>query len=171
MRLQSCFLLPPLRYPPSQARSCLPAGAAAPIALKPRSMHAASWLEASLGSARRPSPDPRRTRPRSLPTPPRATARPFPVLPRGRAGGTPSRAPRARGPRGPPRRRRGQPIMLALTQISNYLTVKGSFLAVSKPNFASKYALESSRRDLQNALLCTVLVGSVWVKKYTKINT
>ena len=65
----------------------------------------------------------------------------------------------------------GRPVaMLALTQLSNYLTLKGSFSAVSKPNFASKYALESSRRDLQNALLCTVLVGSVWVKKYTKIN-
>ena len=59
--------------------------------------------------------------------------------------------------------------MLGLTQLSNYLTLKGSFSAVSKPNFASKYSLESSRRDLQNALLCTVLVGSVWVKKYTKI--
>ena len=43
------------------------------------------------------------------------------------------------------------------TQLSNYLTWKGSFSAVSKPKFASKYALESSRRDLQNALLCTVL--------------
>ena len=32
------------------------------------------------------------------------------------------------------------------------------------------YALESSHRDLHNALLCTVLVGSVWVKKYTKRN-
>ena len=54
--------------------------------------------------------------------------------------------------------------MLGLTQLSNYLTSKGSFSAVSKPNFANtirKYALESSRRDLQNALLCTVLVGSV----------
>ena len=47
--------------------------------------------------------------------------------------------------------------MLALTQLSNYLTLKGSFSAVSKQNFASKYSLESSRRDLQNALLCTVL--------------
>ena len=47
--------------------------------------------------------------------------------------------------------------MLGLTQLSNYLTLKGSFSAVSKPNFASKYALESSRRDLQNALLRTVL--------------
>ena len=43
--------------------------------------------------------------------------------------------------------------MLALTEISNYVTLKGSFSAVSKPNFSSKYALE----DLQNALLCTVL--------------
>ena len=34
--------------------------------------------------------------------------------------------------------------------------LKGSFSAVSKPNFATKYALESSRRDLHNALLCTV---------------
>ena len=31
-------------------------------------------------------------------------------------------------------------------------TLQGSFSAVSKPNFASKYALESSRRDLHNAL-------------------
>ena len=52
-----------------------------------------------------------------------------------------------------------QITMLGLTQLSNYLTLKGSFSAVSKPNFASKYALESSRRDLQNALLCTVLLG------------
>ena len=51
--------------------------------------------------------------------------------------------------------------MLALTQLSNYLPLKGSFSAVSKPIFASEYALESSRRDLQNALLCTVLVESV----------
>ena len=59
---------------------------------------------------------------------------------------------------GRPERRMGGLIpMLGLTQLSNYLTLKGSFSAVSKPNFASKYALESSRRDLQNALLCTVL--------------
>ena len=38
--------------------------------------------------------------------------------------------------------------MLGLTQRSNYLTFKGSFSAVSKPYFASKYAVESSRRDL-----------------------
>ena len=46
----------------------------------------------------------------------------------------------------------GPAPMLALTQLSNYLTLKGSFSAVSKPIFASRYALESSRRDLQNAL-------------------
>ena len=32
-------------------------------------------------------------------------------------------------------------------------TLQSSFSAISKPNFASKYSLESSRRDLQNALL------------------
>ena len=36
-------------------------------------------------------------------------------------------------------------------------SLQGSFSAVSNPNFASKYALESSRRDLHNALLCTLL--------------
>ena len=36
-------------------------------------------------------------------------------------------------------------------------TLEGSFSAVSKPNFATKYAFESSRRDLHNALLCTAL--------------
>ena len=36
-------------------------------------------------------------------------------------------------------------------------TWKGSLTAVSKPNFVTKYALESSRRDLHNALLCTAL--------------
>ena len=55
------------------------------------------------------------------------------------------------------RRRVLGPPMLGLTQLSNYLTLKVSFSAVSKPNFASKYALESYRRDLKNALLCTVL--------------
>ena len=37
----------------------------------------------------------------------------------------------------------------------NCQTLQGSFSAVSKPNFASKYAFESSRRDLHNALLST----------------
>ena len=40
-------------------------------------------------------------------------------------------------------------------------TLRGSFSAVSKPNVASKYSLESSRRDLHNALLCTVLESVV----------
>ena len=78
-------------------------------------------------------------------------------------GGPPEGSCSSRGPRA------GAP-MLALTQRSNYLTLKGSFSAVSKTNFASEYVLESSRRDLQNTLLCTFLVGSVWVKKYTKMN-
>ena len=34
---------------------------------------------------------------------------------------------------------------------------KGAFSSVSTPNFARKYALESSRRDLHNALLRTVI--------------
>ena len=36
-------------------------------------------------------------------------------------------------------------------------SLEGSFSAVSKPNVAIKYAFENSRRDLHNALLCTVL--------------
>ena len=36
-------------------------------------------------------------------------------------------------------------------------TLQDSFSAVSKRNFASKYAFESSRRDLHNALLRTAL--------------
>ena len=50
----------------------------------------------------------------------------------------------------------------------------GSFSAVSKPNFVSKYALESSRRDLHNALLCTALKSHFFQKiarilpKFTK---
>ena len=39
----------------------------------------------------------------------------------------------------------------------SWQTLQGSFSAVSKPKFASKYAFESSRRDLHNALLCTAL--------------
>ena len=39
-------------------------------------------------------------------------------------------------------------------------TLEGSFSAVSKPNFASKYAFESSRRDLDNALRSTAFHSS-----------
>ena len=42
-------------------------------------------------------------------------------------------------------------------------TLQGSLSAVSKPNFARNYALESSRRDLHNALLCTVLSSQFFV--------
>ena len=47
-------------------------------------------------------------------------------------------------------------------------TLQGSFSAVSKPNFASKCSCESSRRDLNNTLLCTALVESVW--ELSKLN-
>ena len=49
--------------------------------------------------------------------------------------------------------------MVALTQLANYLTLKGSFLGCIEAKFASKYSLESSRRDLHNALLCTALLS------------
>ena len=52
-------------------------------------------------------------------------------------------------------------------------TLEGSFSAVSKPNFASKYWLESSRRDLHNALLCTALQSQyffVKIANFAKLN-
>ena len=36
-------------------------------------------------------------------------------------------------------------------------TLQGSFSAAAEPNFARKCSLETSRRDLHNALLCTFL--------------
>ena len=48
-------------------------------------------------------------------------------------------------------------------------TLEGSFSAVSKPNFASKYAFESSRRDLHNALLCTAPKSHFFQKKISRI--
>ena len=60
-----------------------------------------------------------------------------------------------------PNRAEAEP-MLGLTQLSNYLTLKGSFERLYRSQVVQvKYALESSRRDLQNALLCTVLVESL----------
>ena len=44
-------------------------------------------------------------------------------------------------------------------------TWRSSFSAVSTPIFASKYSLESSRRDLHNALLCTVLQSQNFSQK------
>ena len=49
---------------------------------------------------------------------------------------------------------RGNPVD---PDASRQQTLQGSFSAVSKRNFAIKYAFESSRRDLRNALLCTAL--------------
>ena len=52
-------------------------------------------------------------------------------------------------------------------------TLEGSLSAVSKPNFASKYMLESSRRDLHNALFCTVLKAQTFCfanLKFVKIS-
>ena len=48
-------------------------------------------------------------------------------------------------------------ILLPGVQAAIGQTLEGSFSAVSMPNFASKYAFESSRRDVHNALLCTAL--------------
>ena len=51
--------------------------------------------------------------------------------------------------------------MLHVIHVTNFglhmLTSRGSFSAVSTPIFASKCSLESSRRDLYNGLLCTVI--------------
>ena len=44
-------------------------------------------------------------------------------------------------------------------------TSRGSFSAVSTPIFASKYSFESSRGDLHNALLCTVLQSQNFSQK------
>ena len=43
-------------------------------------------------------------------------------------------------------------ILLPGVQAAIGQTLEGSFSAVQKPNFTSKYAFESSRRDLHNAL-------------------
>ena len=51
-----------------------------------------------------------------------------------------------------------------LASLTVQQTCRGSFSAVSKPNFARKYSLESSRRDLHNAFLCTVVNSQNFVK-------
>ena len=87
--------------------------------------------------------------------------------------------------RGPRRRRRsgGHPLPPGLRSPGGALheeiwtgllhrsigqTLQGSFSVVSKPNFASKYGFESSRRDLHNALLCTTLQSQYFVKSVLK---
>ena len=47
-------------------------------------------------------------------------------------------------------------------------TLEGSFSAVSTPNFANKYAFESSCRDLYNALLCTALQSQLFGQNLPK---
>ena len=53
--------------------------------------------------------------------------------------------------------RNAGPEVLATGKSPARQTLQGSFSAVSKRKFARKYAFESSRRDLRNALLCTNL--------------
>ena len=53
------------------------------------------------------------------------------------------------------------PVNLGDLYTESGQTLQGSFSAVSKPNFGSRYSLESSSRDLHNALLCTVLESEV----------
>ena len=76
--------------------------------------------------------------------------------------------------RGPPLRLReahlaapGAPASAVAAQMRQ--TLEGSFSAVSKRNFARKYAFESSRRDLHNALLCTALKSHFFFEKFVRI--
>ena len=63
------------------------------------------------------------------------------------------------------RKGRGGPSAHGVCTRRSVIIVKpGSFSAVSKPTFARKYALESSRRDLHNALLCTALQSQIFFK-------
>ena len=54
------------------------------------------------------------------------------------------------------------------TELNFPQTSRALFSAVSTPIFASKYSLESSRRDLHNALLCTVLQTQNFTKNRQK---
>ena len=49
-------------------------------------------------------------------------------------------------------------------------TLEGSFSAVSTPNFASKNAFESSRRDLHHAVLCTAPKSHFFQKKIVEFS-
>ena len=70
-----------------------------------------------------------------------------------------------RGPGGRPAdRRRSFVDAMAGARFACLQTLEGSFSAVSKPNFASKYAFESSRRDLHNALLCSAPKSHFFLK-------
>ena len=73
-------------------------------------------------------------------------------------------SPSARKPR-KPRPRSGKQTANSRGLVLGWLA--GS--AVSKPNFARKYAFESSRRDLHNALLCTTLQSQFFAKILPKV--
>ena len=73
--------------------------------------------------------------------------------------------------KGFPRRSDDQKSTMGALYAESGQTLQGSFSAVSKPNFASKYSFESSRRDLHNALLCTVLYSQIFVLKTAEIVT
>ena len=94
----------------------------------------------------------------------------------GRAAGWWQAGDRGRPGRCAPPAQRGTPpvelpedalaALLGRTELSNNRALKGSFSAVSKPKFASKYALERSLRDLHNALLCTALHSQCFGKMF-----
>ena len=49
------------------------------------------------------------------------------------------------------------------------LEIIGLLLGCIEAKFASKYSLESSRRDLHNALLCTVIYSQIFVSKTAEL--
>ena len=71
--------------------------------------------------------------------------------PRGQPGGQRAAQPAARRPG----RGGGRQAAAPASRSTGGQTLGGSFSAVSKPNFTIKYAFESPRQDLHNALLCT----------------
>ena len=78
---------------------------------------------------------------------------------------------------GPPFRPRGPSLKGSISNLSlifqpNEQTLQGSFSSVSTPNFASKYSLESSWRDLQDLIrftcFCTAQT-SIFQKIFAKL--
>ena len=89
-----------------------------------------------------------------------------PPRPGGRARARRGAAPRAARPRPS---LKGSISNLTLIFHPNEQTLQGSFSAVSTPNFARKYSLESSRRGLHSAILCTFLVDARLGEEYTNM--
>ena len=52
-----------------------------------------------------------------------------------------------------------------------YVSIGSPLSAVSKPIFATKDSFESSRRDLHNALLCTVFESQFFRKTFAKFSS